>query len=128
MGIYWITGQWMYQEDYMTNVDLHLSAEEILVDVHEQHPNNTYVEASQAPPFGLAHMDAMEQQPNQRIDAGFQAMNDRMDSELMSLYDKVVADIQRETEQTKNGIDRIAFILQTMSSFSHPPPSIDKPS
>ncbi|KAF1885844.1 hypothetical protein Lal_00042718 [Lupinus albus] len=40
----------------------------------------------------------------------------------------VAADIQREAEQTKNDIDRISFIMQTMSSFSHPPPLTDKSS
>ncbi|KAF1864566.1 hypothetical protein Lal_00043207 [Lupinus albus] len=128
MGIYWITGQRMYQEAYRTTEDLDLSDEENPAAVPEQHLDATHDEASQAPPFGLAHLDAMEQRMNNKIDVGFQAINDIIDSGLMSLYDKVAADIQRETEHAKIEIDCITFIMQTMSSFSHPPPPTDKPS
>ncbi|KAF1874339.1 hypothetical protein Lal_00013782 [Lupinus albus] len=88
MGIYWYTGQWMYQEDYRTIVDIDLSDEEHPADVLEQHSDPTQVEDSQAPkvpPFGLAHMNTMEQWLNNRIDAGFQSMNERIDSGLISL-------------------------------------------
>ncbi|KAF1874211.1 hypothetical protein Lal_00015665 [Lupinus albus] len=84
-------------------------------------------EASQAPPFGLAHLDALEQYLNQRVDVGLQALNDNLNSGLMNLYDRVVADIQTENDQTRGEIDRIVFILQTMSSVSNPSPS-NKPS
>ncbi|KAF1885811.1 hypothetical protein Lal_00042680 [Lupinus albus] len=82
-----------------TIVDLDLSDEENPATQPEQ--PTTHAEASQAPqahPFGLAHLDAMEQRLNQRIDAGFQVMNDKMDFGLMSLYDRVAADIQREAK------------------------------
>ncbi|KAF1885966.1 hypothetical protein Lal_00049396 [Lupinus albus] len=52
-------------------------------------------EASQAPPFGVAHL--------------------------------VTADIQRETDQNKAEIDKIAFMLQLLTHNSNPPPS-NKPS
>ncbi|KAF1885995.1 hypothetical protein Lal_00032305 [Lupinus albus] len=126
IDIYWMSGEWMYQKDYRTTVDLELSDEETPTGQPEQPVVQD--EASQvphAPPFELAHLDAMEQQLNQRMDAGFQALNERLDSWLMSLYDRVAIDIHREIEHTKNEIDRIAFIMQTMSSFSHsPPPNI----
>ncbi|KAF1877056.1 hypothetical protein Lal_00033609, partial [Lupinus albus] len=62
IGIYWLSGEWMYQEDYRTTVDLYL--------FDEDNPNTqleqpaAHAEASQVPqepPFGLAHLDAMEQ-------------------------------------------------------------------
>ncbi|KAF1879867.1 hypothetical protein Lal_00014167 [Lupinus albus] len=84
-------------------------------------------QVSQAPPFVLAHSDAMEQRINQRLDVGFQMLSDNLDSSLMSLYDWFAADIQRGTDETKNEIDKIAFMVQTMSVCSHPPHS-DKPS
>ncbi|KAF1867983.1 hypothetical protein Lal_00042377 [Lupinus albus] len=43
------------------------------------------------------------------------------------LYNKLAADIQRENDQTRGEIDKIAFILQTMSTSSNPPPT-NKPS
>ncbi|KAF1868062.1 hypothetical protein Lal_00034003, partial [Lupinus albus] len=114
-------------EFQLTNTRDHL---ENPATVPEQHPDANHAEASQAhqaPLFGLAHLDVTEQRLKNRFDVGFQAMNDRIDSRLMSLYDKVAAGIQIETKHTKNEIDRIAFIMQTMSSFSHPPPPTDKP-
>ncbi|KAF1891596.1 hypothetical protein Lal_00008024 [Lupinus albus] len=78
-------------------LDLDLSDEENPATEPEQSATN--VEASQAPqipPFGLAHLDSMEQRLNQRIDVGFQTMNDIMDFGLMFLYDRVAADIERE--------------------------------
>ncbi|KAF1881780.1 hypothetical protein Lal_00014530, partial [Lupinus albus] len=115
MSIYW----------YTDHVEIDLSDEEHHVDLHEQHQDPPQVEASQVPqvpPFGLAHLDAMEQRLNDRIDARFQSMNERIYSGLMSLYDMVASDIQKEIEQTINDIDRISFIMRTMSSFSNPPP------
>ncbi|KAF1894508.1 hypothetical protein Lal_00043363 [Lupinus albus] len=128
MGIYKITGTWMYQEDYRTTVDLDLLDEETPAEQQEQPTAPPEVsEASQAPPFGLAHLDALEQRLNQRVDAGLQALNDSLDSGLMNLYDRVAPDIQRENYQTRGEIDRIVFMLHTMSSGSNPPPS-NKPS
>ncbi|KAF1886019.1 hypothetical protein Lal_00021299 [Lupinus albus] len=61
MGIYKITSTWMYQEDYRTTVDLDLSDEETPVAQQEQPTAPPEVpEASQAPPFGLAHLDALK--------------------------------------------------------------------
>ncbi|KAF1893037.1 hypothetical protein Lal_00024158 [Lupinus albus] len=111
-GIYWLSGEWMYQEDYRTYVDLELSDEETHAGQSEQpvvQPEASQV--SQAPPFGLPHLDAMEQRLNQRMDAGFQALNESLNFGLTSLYDRVATGIQRETEQTKNEIDKIAFML-----------------
>ncbi|KAF1888966.1 hypothetical protein Lal_00039565 [Lupinus albus] len=124
MGIYKITGIWMYQEDYRTNVDLDLSDNEISADQQEQPTAQPEApEASQTPPFGLAHLDALEQRLNQRVDAGLQALNDNMDSGMINMYDRLAADIQRENDQTWGEIDKIAFILQTMSTGSNPPPT-----
>ncbi|KAF1896083.1 hypothetical protein Lal_00042345, partial [Lupinus albus] len=124
MGIYNITSTWMYQEDYRTTVDLDLSDQETSAEQQEQPTTPPKApEASQAPPFGLAHLDALEQRLNQRVDARLQALNDNLDSGLMNLYDRVAADFQRENDQTRGEIDRIVFILQTMSSGSNPPPS-----
>ncbi|KAF1885767.1 hypothetical protein Lal_00008506 [Lupinus albus] len=92
MGIYWFIVHWMYQEDYKITVDLDLSDEENPVTEPEQPDTH----APQASPYGLAHLDSMEQRQNQRIDAVFQAMNDIMDYGSMSLYDRVAAYIQRE--------------------------------
>ncbi|KAF1884539.1 hypothetical protein Lal_00028417 [Lupinus albus] len=52
MGIYKITGTWMYQEDYRTIVDLDLSDEETSAEQQDQ-PTTLLeaLEASQAPPF-----------------------------------------------------------------------------
>ncbi|KAF1892706.1 hypothetical protein Lal_00042595 [Lupinus albus] len=128
MGIYKITGTWMYQENFRTTVDLDLSDEEIPAEQHEQPTTQPEVpEASQAPPFGLAHLDALEQRLNQRINYRLQTLNDSLDSRLMNLYDRVAADIQRENDHTRGEIDKIVFLLQTMSSGSNPPPS-NKPS
>ncbi|KAF1892809.1 hypothetical protein Lal_00035453 [Lupinus albus] len=124
MGIYKIIGTWMYHEDYRTTVDLDLSDEETPTTQQEQPTTPPEApEASQAPPFGLAHLDAVEQCLNQRVDVGLQALNDSVDSRLMNLYDRLAADIQRENDQTRGEINRIAFILQTMSTGSNPPPS-----
>ncbi|KAF1878122.1 hypothetical protein Lal_00015108 [Lupinus albus] len=114
MGIYKINSTWM------TTVDLDLSDEETPAEQQEQPtaPPEA-LEASQAPPFGLAHLDALEQRLNQRVDVGLQALNDSLDSGLMNLYDRVAADIQRENYQTRGEIDRIAFIMWTMSSGSN---------
>ncbi|KAF1896067.1 hypothetical protein Lal_00042329 [Lupinus albus] len=84
-------------------------------------------QASHAPPFGLAHLDELEQRLNQRMDSGFQLLNDSIDSGLIFVYDRVAADIQREADLTKDQFDKIVFMLQTMSSGSNPPPS-NKPS
>ncbi|KAF1892781.1 hypothetical protein Lal_00046726 [Lupinus albus] len=86
----------MYQEDYRKIVDIDLSNEEHHADLPKKNPDPPQAEASQAaqvPPFGLAHLDAMEQRLNDRIDAGFQSMNERIVFGLMSLYDRVEADI-----------------------------------
>ncbi|KAF1858796.1 hypothetical protein Lal_00013719 [Lupinus albus] len=96
MGIYKITGTWMYQKDNRTTIDLDLSDEETSATQQEQ--STAPPEAPQAPPFGLAHLDALEQCLNQRIDAGIQAVNDSVDSRLMNLYDRLAADIQREND------------------------------
>ncbi|KAF1888127.1 hypothetical protein Lal_00039167 [Lupinus albus] len=115
-------------EDHRTTVDLDLSDEEIPVEQQKQPTAPPDVpEASQAPPFGLAHLDALEQRMNQRVDVGLQALNDSVDSGLMNMYDRLVADIQRENEQTRGEIDRIAFILRNMSTGLNPPPT-NKPS
>ncbi|KAF1874099.1 hypothetical protein Lal_00041543, partial [Lupinus albus] len=77
MGIYWLSGEWMYQKDYRNTVDLELSDEETPAGQPEQpavQPEAAQV--SQAPPFSLAHLDAMEQRLNQRMDAGFQDLNE----------------------------------------------------
>ncbi|KAF1869350.1 hypothetical protein Lal_00018444 [Lupinus albus] len=112
MGIYKITGQWMYEEDYRTTIDLDLSDEETSADQQEQPTAQPEIsEASQAPPFGLAQLNALEQRLNQRVDDGLQVLNDNVDSGLMNLYDRLAADIQRENDQTRGEIDRIAFIL-----------------
>ncbi|KAF1881653.1 hypothetical protein Lal_00039871 [Lupinus albus] len=108
MGIYKITSTWMYQEDYRTTVDLDLSDEETS---EQPIAPPEAPEASQAPSFGLAHLDALEQSLNQRVDVGLQALNDNVDSGLMNLYDRLAADIQRENDKTRGEIDRIAFIL-----------------
>ncbi|KAF1866174.1 hypothetical protein Lal_00031478 [Lupinus albus] len=99
MGIYKITNTWMYQEDYRTIVDLDLSDEEISAKQQEQ-PTVPLeaLEAYQAPPFGLTHLDALEQRLNQRVDVGLQALNDSVDSRLMNLYDMLAADIQKEND------------------------------
>ncbi|KAF1860010.1 hypothetical protein Lal_00027860 [Lupinus albus] len=98
MDIYWLYGEWMYQEDYKTTIDLELSDEETPTGQPEQPAVQAgALEVPHASPFGLAHLDAMEQRLNQRMDAGFQALNDIMDSRLICLYDRVAADIQRET-------------------------------
>ncbi|KAF1898414.1 hypothetical protein Lal_00042106 [Lupinus albus] len=65
MGIYKITGIWMYQEDYRTNVDLDLSDEESPAAQQEQPTAPPEApQASHAPPFGIAHLDALEQRMN----------------------------------------------------------------
>ncbi|KAF1860157.1 hypothetical protein Lal_00033755 [Lupinus albus] len=110
MGIYKITSTWMYQEDYRTTVDLDLSDEETPAAQQEQ---------PTAPPEAPKAFQAPH--------VGLQALNDSMDSGLMNLYDWLATDIQRENDQTRGEIDRIAFTLQTMSTGSHPPPS-NKPS
>ncbi|KAF1881666.1 hypothetical protein Lal_00039799 [Lupinus albus] len=112
MGIYKITVMWMYQEEYSTTIDLDLSDEETPAE-QQEHPTVPLEapEASHAPPFGLAHMDALEQHLNQRVDVGLQALNDSIDSGLMNMYDRLAADIQIENDQTRGEIDRIAFIL-----------------
>ncbi|KAF1896069.1 hypothetical protein Lal_00042331 [Lupinus albus] len=121
MGIYKITDTWMYQEDYRTTIDLDLLDEETPAAQQEQPAAPPeFPEASQAPPYGLAHMDALEQRLNQRVDVGLLALNDNMDSKLMNMYDRLAADIQRENDQTRGEIDRIAFILQTMSTGLNP--------
>ncbi|KAF1877102.1 hypothetical protein Lal_00033660 [Lupinus albus] len=85
MGIYKIAGQWMYQEDYRTTVDMDLSNEETSADQQEQPLAQPEApEASQTPPFGFAHLDALEQRLNQRVDDGLQALNDTVDSRLMN--------------------------------------------
>ncbi|KAF1894550.1 hypothetical protein Lal_00039651 [Lupinus albus] len=89
IGIYWLSGEWMNQEDYRTTLDLDLSDEETPTGQPKQPVAQT--EASQvpnAPPFGLAHLDAMEKRLMHRMDVGFQVLNDRLDSELMSMYDR----------------------------------------
>ncbi|KAF1879774.1 hypothetical protein Lal_00039718 [Lupinus albus] len=49
MSIYWYNGQWMYQEDYRTTVDIELSNEEHNADLHENNPGPPQPKASQAP-------------------------------------------------------------------------------
>ncbi|KAF1874113.1 hypothetical protein Lal_00041557 [Lupinus albus] len=128
MDIYNISGTWMYQEDYRTTVDLDLSDEETPAKQQEQPTTLSEApEASQAPPFGLAHLDALEQRLNLRVYAGLRALNGNLESGLMNLYDRGAVDIRRENDHTRGEIDRIVFILQTMSSGSIPPPS-NKPS
>ncbi|KAF1894096.1 hypothetical protein Lal_00004015 [Lupinus albus] len=120
MGIYRIIGTCMYQEEYRTTVDLDLSDKETPAEQQEQPTAQPEApEAFQAPPFDLAHLDALEQCVNQRIDAGLQSLNDSVHSGLMNLYDRVAADIQRETDQTKAEIDKIVFMLQTMSNCKY---------
>ncbi|KAF1877053.1 hypothetical protein Lal_00033606 [Lupinus albus] len=62
MGIYWVAGTWMYQKDYKNTVDLNLSDEEATADQPAAQPEPSRV--SQAPPFGLTHLDAMEKRLN----------------------------------------------------------------
>ncbi|KAF1889015.1 hypothetical protein Lal_00042984 [Lupinus albus] len=124
MGMYKMTSTWKYQEDYRTTVDLDLSEEETPTAQQEQPTAPPEIpEASQAPPFGLTHLDALEQRLNERVDVGLQALNDSMDSGLLNMYDKLAVDIQRENDRTRGESDRIAFILQTMSTGLNPPPA-----
>ncbi|KAF1896038.1 hypothetical protein Lal_00033426 [Lupinus albus] len=115
MGIYWLGGTWMYQEDYKTTVDLNLSNDELPAGQEEKPTTQPEAaEASQAPPFGVAHLYSLEQLLNQRLDIGLQTLHDSLHSELMNLYDRVAADIQRETDQNKAEIDKITFMLQSL--------------
>ncbi|KAF1862861.1 hypothetical protein Lal_00039990 [Lupinus albus] len=67
IGIYKITSTWMYQEHYRMTVDLDLLDEETPAAQQEQPTAPPEApEASQAPPFGLAHLDELEQCLNQR--------------------------------------------------------------
>ncbi|KAF1879962.1 hypothetical protein Lal_00022086, partial [Lupinus albus] len=101
----------MYQEDYRTTVDLDLSDEETPAAQQEQPIAPPEVpEASQAPPFGLAHLDALEQCLNQRVDVGLQALNDSVESGLMNLYDRFVI--------IKKGEIEIASTSQIATSVS----------
>ncbi|KAF1870833.1 hypothetical protein Lal_00030143 [Lupinus albus] len=49
MNIYWYIGQWMYQEDCRTMVDVDLSHEEHNADLPKQNPDPRQAEASQVP-------------------------------------------------------------------------------
>ncbi|KAF1868023.1 hypothetical protein Lal_00015273 [Lupinus albus] len=121
MGIYKTTGIWMYQEDYRTIVDLDLSDEETPVEQQEQPTAPSEApKASHAPPFGLAHLDALEQCLNPRVDAGLQALNSNVDSGLMNLYDRLAVDFQRENDHTRERLTgllsycRLCLLAQTL--------------
>ncbi|KAF1893041.1 hypothetical protein Lal_00024163, partial [Lupinus albus] len=65
---YQLTNTHDHLEDYRTTIDLELSDEE----THTGQPEQPVVQPeasqmSQAPPFGLAHLDAMEQRPRTRL-------------------------------------------------------------
>ncbi|KAF1896161.1 hypothetical protein Lal_00027234 [Lupinus albus] len=84
MGIYWLARTWMYQEDYRTTVDLDILDEETHAEQHEKPAAQREVsQASQALPFGLAHLDTMEQRLNQRMDDGFQLLIDSWEGEIL---------------------------------------------
>ncbi|KAF1863188.1 hypothetical protein Lal_00042491 [Lupinus albus] len=109
MGTYKITSTWMYQEDYRTTVDLDLLDEETTATQQEQ-PIAPPEVPEASPPFGLAHLDALEQRLNQRVDAGIQALNDNMDSGIT---------LNASATQKKGGGEiEIASISQIATSVS----------
>ncbi|KAF1872140.1 hypothetical protein Lal_00033794 [Lupinus albus] len=116
----------MYQEDYRTSANLDLSDEETPAKQQEQPTTQLETpEASQAPPFVLAHLDALEQCLNHRVDSRLQALNDSVDSGLMNLYDRVAADIQmtrpREILIRLSSYFRLSLTLRLPTNLSITP-------
>ncbi|KAF1860126.1 hypothetical protein Lal_00033721 [Lupinus albus] len=88
--------------DYLIH-KMELTNEEGDANQTEQNPYPPQAEASNMPlepPFGLAHLDAMEQSLNERIDSIFQSLNYRIDSGFASLYDIISVEVQRQGEST----------------------------
>ncbi|KAF1869454.1 hypothetical protein Lal_00022899 [Lupinus albus] len=84
----------MYQEDYNTIADLELSDEEENDNLPEKNLDPPQAEASHMP-----------QEPS------------------FGLAHLVSTDVQQEDSRTRNEIDHISFIMQTMGSFAPPPTS-----
>ncbi|KAF1862501.1 hypothetical protein Lal_00024458 [Lupinus albus] len=85
MGIYWLGGIWMYQvsSSFLLFVILMSSSKPCQGQPparKEEQPTAQHedAEASQAPPFGVAHLDALEQRLNQRLDIGLQNLHDSL--------------------------------------------------
>ncbi|KAF1870860.1 hypothetical protein Lal_00030170, partial [Lupinus albus] len=117
MGIYECGAQLIYQEDHNTIVDLELTNEEEDANQAEQHPDEPHANAfnmPQEPPFGLSHLEALEQCLSKRIDSRFQSMNDMIDSRLAYLYDRVSDEVQRQEETFKEQIEHIIFVIRTI--------------
>ncbi|KAF1881687.1 hypothetical protein Lal_00032156 [Lupinus albus] len=107
MSIYKHNNEWMYQEDHRTTVDLDLSDENVNATQGEQILEHQ-AEASnvpQGPSFGLAHLDAMEQSLNERIDG-------------------IMAEFHRQEQLNQNQFEQLTTMLRNMGSFSQPPPDV----
>ncbi|KAF1877098.1 hypothetical protein Lal_00033656, partial [Lupinus albus] len=110
MSIYKHDDDWMYQEDHRTNIDLDLSDEDVNATQGEHNPKHQ-VKASnmpQGPSFGLAHLDAMEQRLNERMD---------------SMNDRIMAEFHRQEQLTRNQFEQLTSMLRNMGGFSQPPPN-----
>ncbi|CAL0323049.1 unnamed protein product [Lupinus luteus] len=93
MGIYKYENTWKYQEDH-TTVDIELSSDEDQTGTEGQNataqgePSGS---ASQVPGFGLAHLDAMEQRLNNRMDLHFQGLKDSYHADLEQCEERLYA-------------------------------------
>ncbi|CAL0332765.1 unnamed protein product [Lupinus luteus] len=104
MGIYKYGNTWKYQEDH-TTVDIDLSSDEDQTGTEGQNataqgePSGS---ASQVPGFSLAHLDAMEQRLNNRMDLHFQELKDSYHADLEQCEERLYAYHDNQYQNMRN--------------------------
>ncbi|CAL0323471.1 unnamed protein product [Lupinus luteus] len=104
MGIYKYGNIWKYQED-RTTVDIELSSDEDQTGTEGQNataqgePSGS---ASQVPGFILAHLDAMEQRLNNRMDLHFQELKDSYHADLEQCEERLYAYHDNQYQNMRN--------------------------
>ncbi|CAL0305134.1 unnamed protein product [Lupinus luteus] len=104
MGIYKYGNTWKYQEDH-TTMDIELSSDEDQTGTEGQNataqgePSGS---ASQVPGFSLAHLDAMEQRLNNRMDLHFQELKDSYHADLEQCEERLYAYHDNQYQNMRN--------------------------
>ncbi|CAL0319871.1 unnamed protein product [Lupinus luteus] len=104
MGIYKYGNTWKYQEDH-TTVDLDISNDEDQADIEGQnataHGEPSGI-AAQEPDFGLAHLEAMEQRLNNRMDLHFQELKDSYRADLEQYEERLTSYHDNQYQNMRN--------------------------
>ncbi|CAL0325977.1 unnamed protein product [Lupinus luteus] len=104
MGIYKYGNTWKYQKDH-TTMDIEMSSDEDQTGTEGQNataqgePSGS---ASQVPGFSLAHLDAMEQRLNNRMDLHFQELKDSYHADLEQCEERLYAYHDNQYQNMRN--------------------------